>query len=293
MPDMDGLQVLSVVRRRCPRTRTVVLTALMDEQFRARSYAMGADLFWQKPESREGMAVFQDCVQSLLQRTPLSGFCGVQNKSLVDIIQLECLSQNSSVLHITRDARVADIWIDSGNVIDAQAGDLEGEDAFREIMSWKAGHFEILPPEEAHPQRIYGSYQALLLDSAQAVDEAQAQAQAQESDPIAQTPHTLADLAQQIGAEFIVYSTPDRSECWGAHNPEAMNRWVTNARQRFAELGQSLEAGELAMIQASGLKTRVVLVAQNEALLCIGFDASQKPENTIAIAKEMLYQWAS
>ena len=30
-----------------------------------------------------------------------SGFRGVQSKSLVDIIQLECMSQSSSVLRIT------------------------------------------------------------------------------------------------------------------------------------------------------------------------------------------------
>ncbi len=49
MPKMDGLQVLSIVRRKYPDLRTVVLTSVGDEQFRSRVYALGVDLFWQKP----------------------------------------------------------------------------------------------------------------------------------------------------------------------------------------------------------------------------------------------------
>src|SRR5499427_9853793 len=40
MPKMDGLQVLSIVRRRFPELRTVVLTGATDEEFRSRAYAL-------------------------------------------------------------------------------------------------------------------------------------------------------------------------------------------------------------------------------------------------------------
>src|SRR4029453_15191012 len=43
MPKMDGLQVLSIVRRKYPQLRTVVLTSVMDEQFRSGVYALGGD----------------------------------------------------------------------------------------------------------------------------------------------------------------------------------------------------------------------------------------------------------
>jgi len=41
MPRIDGLQMLSIVRRRYPELRTVVLSALEDEEFRSRAYALG------------------------------------------------------------------------------------------------------------------------------------------------------------------------------------------------------------------------------------------------------------
>ena len=44
MPRIDGLQMLSIVRRRFPELRTVVLSGLEDEDFRSRAYALGVDL---------------------------------------------------------------------------------------------------------------------------------------------------------------------------------------------------------------------------------------------------------
>src|ERR1043165_5985743 len=43
MPKMDGLQVLSIVRRKFPELRIVVMTSVLDEQFRSRVYALGID----------------------------------------------------------------------------------------------------------------------------------------------------------------------------------------------------------------------------------------------------------
>src|SRR5689334_21926090 len=101
MPKMDGLQVLSIVRRKYPQLRTVVLTSVADEQFRSRVYALGVDLFWNKPSTEEEIKLFLECIESLLGRDAQGGFRGVQSKSLMDIIQLECLSQSSALLRIS------------------------------------------------------------------------------------------------------------------------------------------------------------------------------------------------
>src|ERR1700679_4138240 len=114
MPKMDGLQVLSIVRRKFPELRTVVLTSVLDEQFRSRVYSLGVDLFWHKPASAQEIKQLLECLESLLGRESQSGFRGVQSKSLVDIIQLECLSQNSIVLKITNGPLTGHIWVQSG-----------------------------------------------------------------------------------------------------------------------------------------------------------------------------------
>src|SRR5438445_5331872 len=152
MPKMDGLQVLSIVRRKYPQLRTVVLTSLMDEQFRSRVYALGVDLFWQKPSSEPEIKMFLECLESLLGRETEAGFRGVQSKSLVDIIQLECISQGSSVLRISNGMLSGKIWINAGELIDAEVDELRGEPAFQKILSWKTGNFEMLPAEPSRPR---------------------------------------------------------------------------------------------------------------------------------------------
>src|ERR1700760_1444412 len=134
MPKMDGLQVLSIVRRKYPEMRTVVLTSVLDEQFRSRVYSLGVDLFWHKPSSAEEIQQFLDCLESLIGREAHSnGFRGVQSKSLVDIIQLECISQNSTVLRILNGPFTGHIWVQNGEVVDAATESLSGEAAFHSI----------------------------------------------------------------------------------------------------------------------------------------------------------------
>src|ERR1051325_9364105 len=90
MPKMDGLQVIAIARRKYPQLRIVVWTCIADEQFRARAYGMGVDQYWQKPATEKERQLFLESIESLLQNASQAGFRGVQSKSLVDIIQLEC-----------------------------------------------------------------------------------------------------------------------------------------------------------------------------------------------------------
>src|SRR4029077_14377400 len=171
MPRIDGLQVLAIVRRRFPGLRTIVLSGLEDEEFRSRAYALGVDLFWLKTEMQRNSKMFIECIESLLGRDMDGGFRGIQRKGLMDIIQMECLSRSSTVLRITRGPLVAKMWIQDGELIDAEAEGARGEAAFRRILEWKSGTFESLPAEPGRERTIHKSVNALLLETAQAMDE--------------------------------------------------------------------------------------------------------------------------
>ena len=102
----------------------------------------------------EEITLFRDCIESLLGQKEEGGFRGVQSKSLVDLIQLECLSQSSSVLKITKAGDKETFGSTTDKVIDAATLTMGGESAFKEILSWKTGSFEILPGEPDHPRTI-------------------------------------------------------------------------------------------------------------------------------------------
>src|SRR6266853_1382456 len=129
------------------------------------------------------------------------GLRGVQSKSLVDIIQLECLSQSSTVLKITNGILEGKIWIQNGEVIDAEAPEATAEPAFGKILAWKTGSFENLPPEPDRVRTIFTSYQGLLLNTAQALDEAASQVALP---PMADWMHETMDNFRALGERLQV-----------------------------------------------------------------------------------------
>lgn len=296
MPKMDGLQVLSAVRRQHPHLRTVVLTSLVDEQFRSRVYALGVDLFWQKPGTEQEIKQFLECIESLLGREGSGGFRGVQSKSLVDIIQLECISHSSSVLRITNGLYTGKIWINEGELIDAETEGAEAEAAFHKILSWKAGNFETLPADRDRPRRILQSYNALLLETAQAQDEALQENAAWAASTNPNLSPQLAPLARYDGVEFIVAaqnSGRDKFESHGIEAAEKVADWTRKSLARFRPFADHLQAGPLELIEAINHDRRIAIAEQGDNEFCVGWRRSVTAENLGPRMKKLLALWAS
>lgn len=298
MPKMDGLQVLSIVRRKYPQLRIVVLTSVMDEQFRSRSYAMGVDLFWQKPSTMDEIKLFLECIESLLGREEQeSGFRGVQSKSLVDLIQLECLSRTSTTLRITNGNLEGKIWIRDGDVIDSASGTLDGTDAFKEILCWKTGSFEILPPDDEHPRKIKESYQGLLLETAQAIDESQQRVTEEAGKPAPETGTSpLVALSQVPGVEFLVEVPDDQAkdaDSWAAENVPATAAWMREMVEQFRKLGDEMQAGQLLNLEFHGQQRHITCSPGVNSHLLAGWNRNVGSDELRENSKLLTSKWAS
>ena len=296
MPKMDGLQLLSVVRRKYPELRTVVLTSVVDEQFRSRVYALGVDLYWHKPGSEQEMTQFLECMESLLGREYEGGFRGVQSKSLVDLVQLECISQSSAVLRITNGPFTGRIWVDNGEIVDAETEELRGEDAFQKILRWRAGNFEFLPAEPHRPRTIFKSYNALLLETAQALDESNHAESAGNvpGQPFQNGSSGLTALAQTDGVEFALKMVAEtKIDSRGIENPERIAGWTFQSLTRFHALGEALQAGTLEQITGVGLQRNVAVAQKGGTNLCVGWKNSVDANEIRDQMKKILTLWAS
>jgi DNA-binding response OmpR family regulator len=301
LPRMDGLQVISIVRRKHPQTRLVVLTSLHDEQFRARAYALGVDQYWIKPETDHETGLFLEAMEALLRRDAAIGFRGVQNKSLADIVQLECLAQSTSVLRINHGAAEGRLWLVRGEVIDAETQDLSGEPAFQRIMSWPEGTFESLPGDETRPRTIFASIQGLLLNTAQAIDEAVSRPPDESREPsasgsvLADAP-ALADLGNYPGVECALVldaETGATRDHWGIHDPRPLSDWSRKTLEEFRTLGESLHAGELRRVLASAPDRKLAISTVGKRDVCVGFQASCTLEGVRETLRTILTKWAS
>jgi CheY-like chemotaxis protein len=300
MPKMDGLQVLSIVRRRFPELRTVVMTGVQHEELRSRAYALGVDLFWLKPDTQQNMEMFLQCVESMLGRDVEGGFRGVQSKSLMDIIQMECLSQSSTVLRIRRGPLTGRIWIQGGELIDAETDGAQGEAAFRRILEWKSGTFENLPAEPNRERRITKPANALLLEAAQAMDETTISAANHSKEEAEQAGHRKAvlHLAQlsRAGADFVV-SLPENgkipAEGWGTEATEELASWARYATEACQHLSQQLQAGPLAGLVGSGIDQRVVLAPEGKQVFLVGWPADAQAEKLMEQTQQLVASWDS
>ena len=97
MPVLDGVQFLKLLGRRYPDLKKVTLTAMLTEEKRAECLAAGAELFIEKPHSRDGFKSVFAMLDELVAWAPQQGFQGMLRRvGLQDVIQMECLGRNSS-----------------------------------------------------------------------------------------------------------------------------------------------------------------------------------------------------
>jgi DNA-binding response OmpR family regulator len=289
MPVMDGFQVLAIVRRKFAALRVVVMTAAEDEQFRARAYAMGIDLYLQKPKTGKEIINFVDCIESLLEREEQGGFRGVQSKTLVDIIQLECLTQSSAILKITTTTGEGRIWVQRGEIIDAATSELSGREALLEMLRWKSGNFELLASDIPRPRTIFSSYESLLMETAQTIDETQAEA------PGAETAG-LAAFARYKGVQFAVsVDSADKSKFdqWGCEDAEQIAAWILETGGALRDLGDRLEAGQLTDLEALGPQRHLALLCGDREFLGVGFTRSALLPHVRETMKQIEHRWAT
>lgn len=296
MPRMDGLQVLAIVRRRHPELRTVVLSGLEDEEYRSRAYALGVDLFWIKMEMQRDPKLFTECLESLLGRDDDTGFRGIQSKSLMDIIQMECLSRTSTVLRISRGPLVAKLWIQEGELIDAEAEGARGEAAFQRILAWKSGTFENHPPEPGRERTIFKPVNALLLESAQTMDE---NANPAGPDIAEDASHRKTiwklSLLTREGAEFVIVVPPEgqgEPEAIGAQNSAPLARWTRLVAATARRLGERLEAGPVLQVIGQNLERQVLVMTREDKLYLVGWPA-EAAGNLTEKTKKLVASWDS
>ncbi len=296
MPRIDGLQMLAIVRKRFPELRTIALSGLEAEEYRSRAYALGVDLFWLKGEMQRNPRLFNECLESLLGRDTTAGFRGIQSKSLMDIIQMECLSRSSTVLRITHGPLTAKLWIQEGDLIDAEAEGARGEFAFQRLLAWKTGTFENLPPEPDRNRTIFKPINALLLESAQTLDEnaPSAEPEQMESSSHRKTIWKLSQLTRE-GADFIVAVPTDgkmEPEGLGTQSISSLTHWTLRASEAAARLGEKLEAGPLLYFSGQNVERQVLLMTQSDRVFLIGWpnDASG---NLVEKSRKLVASWDS
>ncbi|MBV9490775.1 MAG: SUMF1/EgtB/PvdO family nonheme iron enzyme [Verrucomicrobia bacterium] len=101
------------------------------------------------------------------------GFSGcLRNFSLLDVIQMVCVAQQTGRLEVQAGAKKARIFLVRGQIVHAETEGVVGEAALLEILCWKRGNFEwIGSPESPAARSIQASWEHVLMEAIRQRDE--------------------------------------------------------------------------------------------------------------------------
>lgn len=303
MPLVDGVQFLGLLQRKFPNVLKVVLTGDATEHYRATCLSSGAELFLEKPRDDGGWRTVYATLNELARFQPEEGFRGVLRRvGLQDVLQMECLARNSSVLRIHAGNVQGTVHVKNGQIIHAQCGSRNGEEAFNYLMGLAGGEFDVQAFAEPPTQSITGSWEFLLMEAARKRDE-RGDAPSTGSDSGFVLPETTVALERQTPSvmPIIDASRPDAdaprnqgdSGVGGESSRpqvdemlvcslqgEVLHEWQcsnTNGRVGFLEflsqkarqLAQGLPLGEFDRIEVTHAKGRVVAQVQADRALFV------------------------
>ena len=270
MPLLDGIQFLHLLGKRYPNVKKVSFTGYATEDKRTACLAAGAELFIEKPKSGEGFKSVYAMLDDLMNYEPQQGFQGMLRRvGLQDVIQMECLGRNSSLLEVYNDHVLGRIYIEEGNIIHAAGGDLAGERALQRLLALPGGSFELVPFERPPEVTINGPWEFLLMEAARLRDEQSSQPPAGEPEV---DPNTLAaPTAPTVRVmETLICSAQGKTiyEA-GCLNVPSRVELLKNIARYAAQLEQVALLGSFDRLEMQLAEGRVVAQARADRLVFV------------------------
>ncbi len=150
---------------------------------------------------------------------------------IADLVQMYALSLTSGRLEVREGDCRGEIWFERGRIVHAQAGDLEGDEAFYLLMTWSAGEVALSRDSARAPRATIGtSWQHLLLEGARRMDEG-----GRESYDLGEDPEEPDDLSLRFGRTGALEPAGDAAAFDTLETGNGMAN-IEEGLQRLAEL---------------------------------------------------------
>jgi hypothetical protein len=153
----------------------------------------------------------------------------------------------------------------------------------------------LFPPEPDRPRAILDSYQGLLLESAQANDEAQS---------LGPDPNVAVDAASQAaqarklcrfpGVEFgliVPSGAKEPAELWAVEAAQPCVDWLARTLSQFQALGEELRVGALQHIDGLTVQHRIVLARGGTHEFAVAFDQRMPRDQQRETLNRIMTQW--
>lgn len=174
MPDVDGFQFLNWIKKNHPKSKVVIMTAFGSPSIRDEAKKIGAYRYFEKPVDLNQLRKFIN--ETLADK----GFTGnILDIDIFDFVQMVLLSRKQKLISITDpiSMQMGLLYLKHGDVVHAEVGSAQGEQAFYTIMAMKSGIFSDMPWIDPQQRTINAPFNHLIMEAARIQDESQANMQ--------------------------------------------------------------------------------------------------------------------
>lgn len=180
LPQLDGFQILKALKdNRDTRAIPVLFVSQHgDPSYITKGLRLGAEDYIKKPYNMEilFLKIVKLLARAALDRgvitTERRGVSGsLLEMGMLDIIQILAAGTKTAMIRIKRADEEGVIYMQDGQIVNVSLGDLEGEDAFYSMISWRDGDFVIHPDMTTQEKNIFTTNDMLLLRGLQKLDE--------------------------------------------------------------------------------------------------------------------------
>jgi CheY-like chemotaxis protein len=166
-PQAGEVAFITELKRTNPRSRMLVIAPGISARLAGERGPSAAIHFVEKPF---GLAEFGAAVQALLNQSvpseALSKRGSLRDLHVADLVQLKCLARAAAVLRVeTADRHIGEIHFVAGQVCHATTSQVQGAEAFAEIVSWRDVRFNEIERLADAPRTIHGPWDTLLLEA--------------------------------------------------------------------------------------------------------------------------------
>ncbi|MEA3348175.1 MAG: response regulator, partial [Pseudomonadota bacterium] len=105
--------------------------------------------------------------------TNTSGVSGsLEEMGFMETIQILANREKDALISLQNlDNTSAEVFLHLGEIIHARCGELNGETAIYELLSWKNGFFQVKTPEQLPERNVFGTTEAIMLEGCRLMDE--------------------------------------------------------------------------------------------------------------------------
>jgi CheY-like chemotaxis protein len=137
MPVMDGYELLAYMSKHCPDVSVLVMTAFGAPEVEDRLKALGVNQYIDKPLD------YRDLAGRILEEIESISKGYIHGVTLTTFLKLIEMEHKTCALRVTSGNSIGFVYFVQGELIEARAGELDGEEAFSEIKSWESPGIEI------------------------------------------------------------------------------------------------------------------------------------------------------